>query len=70
VNLTFLDINPNPSFRESGNPDAVPAEAGVYHKETGYLFAQDTLELRPELSRTVKPGMTNKGNKFMNHCTG
>ena len=30
--------------RENGNPDAVPAEAGIYNKETGFLFAQETLD--------------------------
>jgi len=28
----------------SGNPDVVPAEAGIYNKETGFLFAQETLD--------------------------
>jgi hypothetical protein len=30
--------------RENGNPDAVPAEAGIYNKETGFLFAQEILD--------------------------
>jgi hypothetical protein len=28
----------------SGNPDVVPAKAGIYTKETGFLFAQETLD--------------------------
>ena len=26
----------------SGNPDVVPAKAGIYDKETGFLFALET----------------------------
>jgi hypothetical protein len=28
----------------SRNPDVVPAEAGIYDKETWFLFAQETLD--------------------------